>query len=64
MRDNYSYFEKRDREQADWEERLPVCEHCEQPIMDEYCYPLGDEYYCPSCMDKLFKKPTSDYMQE
>lgn len=64
MIDNYSYFEKHDSEQADWEEKLPVCDYCGESIMDEYFYLIDNERICTECLEEMFKKQTSDYMQE
>ena len=55
-------FEQHDREQAKQLERLPVCEICTQPIQDEHLYLINDEFVCPDCLKRDFRKKTEDFI--
>lgn len=39
-----------DREQQEWEESLPRCSHCKEPIQDDFYYIIGDENVCYDCL--------------
>lgn len=56
-------FDRLDREQAKWLESLPVCEICGQPIQDDHLYLINDEFVCPACLDREFKKDVGDYTE-
>lgn len=60
--DNYDLWEAHDREQEKELEKLPVCEICGKPIQDENLYLINDEFVCPACLDRDFKKRTDDYV--
>lgn len=55
-------FVNHDREQAKRLERLPVCEVCGNPIQDEHLYLINDEFVCPACLERDFRKDTDDYV--
>ena len=55
-------FERHDREQAKRLDELPFCEICGNPIQDEHLYLINDEFVCPDCLDRDFKKRTDDYI--
>ena len=61
--DNYDAFMKHEAEQEEWLERLPVCDYCGEPIQDEHCYVIDEEFFCPDCMDKYFRKSTDDFIR-
>lgn len=42
--------------------KLPVCDICEEPIQDEYCYQINGDTICESCMAEYFRKETMDLM--
>jgi hypothetical protein len=44
----------------DWEDRLPKCEFCGEPI-DDYVYDIGGDIYCIDCMEEHFKKDAEKY---
>ena len=61
--DNYDLWEAHDRQQAKQLEELPVCEICGEPIQDDHLYLINDEFVCPDCLDREFKKRTDDYVE-
>lgn len=54
-------FDRHDREQAKELEKLPVCEICGEAIQDEHLYLINDEFICPACLERDFRKRTEDY---
>ena len=56
-------FDRHDREQAKELEKLPACEICGEAIQGEYLYLINDEFICPDCLDRDFKKRTDDYVE-
>lgn len=52
------YYAEREEEV----ERLPECSECGQPIQDEHCYEINDEYICEKCLVENHKKYTDDYV--
>lgn len=49
-------FLRHDEEQNRWLESLPECADCGEPIQDEHCYEINDEYICPRCMEDLHRR--------
>ena len=45
-----------DAELARLEKQVPVCCHCNRPVMDDYYYEINDEVICAECMDMHFKR--------
>ena len=62
MMDNHDLFVQHDAEQSAWEERLPKCDFCGEPIQDEYLYDIDGEIYCEECMKEHFRKSVDKYM--
>lgn len=62
MDDNYSLWERREREQERWIARLPVCCECENPIQDETFYEINGECVCAGCLVTNHRKWTDDYI--
>ncbi len=56
-------FDRHDREQQKWLDSCPVCEICGEHIQDEHLYLINDEFVCPDCLDRDFKKRTDDYVE-
>lgn len=56
-------FERHDREQAKRLAQLPICSVCDSPIQDENLYLINDEFVCPACLDRDFKKDVDDYVE-
>lgn len=61
--DAYDQFLSRERRQQKWLDSLPKCGICGEPIQDEHCYLINDEFVCPVCLDRDFRKDTDDYVQ-
>lgn len=61
MDDNYSLWERHDREREALLERLPVCDYCHDPIQDEYLYVINGDFICETCLERLFRKETADF---
>lgn len=61
--DNYDQWKAHDREQTKRLEELPVCEICGEPIQDEHLYLINDEFVCPACLERDFRKDTDDYVE-
>lgn len=57
-------FERFCNMEDDYEKKLPICDNCGQPIVDEYCYEVGDELFCEDCMTELFRRDVEDFMSE
>lgn len=43
-------------------ERLPVCDYCGEPIMDEYFFLISDEPICKGCLIENFRVHTRDHV--
>lgn len=56
-------FASLDREQSNWLNRLPVCEHCTHPIQGKHLYLINDEFICTDCLIRDFRKETDDYVE-
>ena len=54
-------FDRLDRQQAEYEARLPVCEDCKQPIHDEDYYEIDGEILCEECMKSRYRRSTEEY---
>ena len=61
--DNYDQFLEKERREKAWLDSLPVCEICGKPIQDEHLYLINDEFVCPACLDRDFRKDTDDYVE-
>ena len=48
-------FRKWDQEQQAWEDSLPKCDICGDPI-DDHVYEIEDIRYCVSCMEKKYRR--------
>jgi formylmethanofuran dehydrogenase subunit E len=56
-------FERWDAEQAAELDRLPTCEICNEAIQDDFIYEINDCIICENCLEKHFRKQTTDYME-
>ena len=57
-------FECRDREQQEWLDRLPKCEHCGEPIQDDEYYEIEGVNLHLDCLrdycDEQYKKENTE----
>lgn len=60
-RDVLDEFDRYDRKQTNWLEKLPRCSCCGEPIQDETLCVINDELYCERCIDDC-RKFTDDYI--
>lgn len=56
-------FEMHNRAQTKRLAQLPACSICGEPIQDEHLYLINDEFVCPDCLDRDFKKDVDDYVE-
>ena len=56
-------FDRLDREQAQREARLPVCDECGEVIHDDHCFNIYGEILCEECMIEKFRKNTEDFLE-
>ena len=63
MIDNYDLYEIHEAQQEGMIKRLPVCEICGEPIMDDYLYDLNGEIWCEECLKNEFRKDAEYYMK-
>ena len=54
-------FRRLEREQARYEARLPVCEHCGERIDDDHYFYIEGEILCYECMIEKYRRSTDDY---
>ena len=57
-------FERYDAEQEEEREKLPICYECKEEIDDDYVWDIEGTLYCDKCIEKLYKKPIEDYIEE
>ena len=50
------YCEMEERELA----RRQVCSECGEPIVEDYCYLINDEYICEDCLERYYKVETPE----
>lgn len=62
--DPHADFDRHDREQQAWLNKLPVCCVCEEPIQSECLYDVGGELYCEECGESVLKCYTENYIKE
>lgn len=53
-------FERHDAEQERKLEQLPRCSECDEPIQDDFCYEINDEYICEKCLKDNHRKAVDD----
>lgn len=57
-------FVRYQAEQEEETEKLPKCDNCGEPIMDDYCYDVGGDILCEDCMNDLFRVRVDDYIED
>lgn len=55
-------FAQWEKEQQEWEARLPKCDHCEE-IMDDYVFDIDGEILCIECMIAKYRRDVEDYVR-
>ena len=50
------------KEQQDWEDSLPKCDHCKE-IMDDYVFDIDGEILCIECMIAKYRRDVEDYLE-
>lgn len=55
-------FNRLDAKQAEYLNRLPVCDCCHEPIQDEYLYDICGDFICGDCLNRLCRKHTEDFL--
>lgn len=58
--DNYSKWEKHERQAEAWLAKRPVCCYCDEPIQDDFCYEINGELICDDCLDTCFRRAVDD----
>ena len=53
-------FARRDKEQQEWEDRLPCCDCCGEKV-DDYVYDIDGEILCIQCMIDKYRRDAEDY---
>ena len=61
--DNYDKWEQHDAEQQRQLQKLPVCDYCHEPVMDDFLYCINDEIICMDCMNDHFRKDIEGYIE-
>ena len=55
-------FDRWDKAQQDWEDSLPHCDICGEPI-DDHVYDIDGVLYCIDCMEKQYKRKAEGYVR-
>ena len=55
-------FRRWEREQQEWEDSLPRCEHCGEPI-DEFVWEIDGEILCDDCARAAYRHDVEDYVR-
>ena len=56
-------FLRRDAEQTEWLDTLPVCAECGDPIQDEECFEFDFGLICPKCLNDNHSRYTDDFIK-
>lgn len=51
-----------DQEEADYLEKLPLCEKCGRRIDEDNYFEVDGEILCESCMNERYRKRTEDWV--
>lgn len=49
-------------QKEEWIDRLPRCCDCGEPIQDEDMYIIGNDIYCPRCIERM-RVSVDSYME-
>lgn len=61
MDDNYSLWERHEREKERWLEHRPTCAYCDNHIQEATAIYINDEWICDDCIATYFRKIVEDY---
>ena len=53
--DPLSAFDAYEADMYAFERSRPVCHECGEHILDDYAYYLGDNWYCPDCVERNYR---------
>lgn len=62
----YDYAAQRDEDAAKWESHFPLCEDCEEHIVEGESYPDEEKvggWYHWECFENLYKKTMPDWRE-
>lgn len=54
-------FARRDADQQAWEDSLPHCECCGEPL-DEYVWNIDDQILCDDCAREKYRRDVEDFV--
>lgn len=55
-------FDRWQAEQQAWEDSLPHCDRCGEPI-DDYVYEIDGEILCHDCVVDKYRRDVEDYLR-
>lgn len=55
-------FKRWEREQQEWEDSLPRCECCGEPI-DDYVWSIDGQILCEDCAREKYRRDVEDYLE-
>ena len=58
--DYLDQWSEHNRQQEEALNRLPKCCECNEPIQDDYCFEINDEFVCERCLIENYRKSTED----
>lgn len=58
--DLFRQHEEREQSEVD---KLPKCDYCGEPIMDDYLYDINGDIICEACLHDNFRKDVEDYIE-
>ena len=56
-------FHRRDKEQSEWLDTLPICAECRHPIQDDECFEFEFGLICPDCLKDNHRRSTDDFIE-
>lgn len=63
MPDNFSQWEFHEAKKEEWLRTRPVCEHCGQPIQEDWLFDVNGVLYHPACAAEVFERSAEDYVR-
>lgn len=62
MLEMYDLWERHDREQEKWLEKLPVCNMCGNPIQQDKAIYYNDQWICEECERDFWQEIREDFL--